>query len=75
MPFWPVKLTRMAGLKMTTQVLLYQELARKRIVELAASKYEMGGRLTAELELAAGYEVSRPTVREAVVALKVQDLA
>lgn len=51
---------------------LYQELARKLISELAAGKFPVGGRLPAERELAQQYGVSRPTVREAVIALEVQ---
>jgi GntR family transcriptional regulator, hexuronate regulon transcriptional repressor len=53
---------------------LYQDLARRLIDELAAGKYPVGSRLPAERELAAQYEVSRPTVREAVIALEVQGL-
>jgi GntR family transcriptional repressor for pyruvate dehydrogenase complex len=53
---------------------LYQELARKLIAELASGKYPVGSRLPAERELAQKYDVSRPTVREAVIALEVQGL-
>ncbi len=53
---------------------LYQELARKLIDELAQGKYSVGGRLPAERELAVEHEVSRPTVREAIIALEVQGL-
>ena len=53
---------------------LYQELARKLIDELSAGNYPVGSRLPAERELAIQYEVSRPTVREAVIALEVQGL-
>jgi GntR family transcriptional regulator, hexuronate regulon transcriptional repressor len=60
--------------KMSTQDRLYQELARKLIDELAQGKYKVGDRLPAERELAAEHEVSRPTVREAVIALEVQGL-
>ena len=51
---------------------LYQDLARKLIVELKEGKYPVGGRLPAERELALQYDVSRPTVREAIIALEVQ---
>ncbi|MCB2076005.1 MAG: FadR family transcriptional regulator [Novosphingobium sp.] len=51
---------------------LYQDLARKLIVELKEGKYPVGGRLPAERELAQQYDVSRPTVREAIIALEVQ---
>ena len=53
---------------------LYQELARRLIEELAQNRYPVGTRLPAERELAQQYNVSRPTVREAVIALEVQGL-
>ncbi len=53
---------------------LYQELARKLVAEIIAGKYSVGSRLPAERELAAQYQVSRPTVREAIIALEVQGL-
>jgi len=53
---------------------LYQDLARKLIKELSAGKFPVGSRLPAERELAHQYNVSRPTVREAVIALEVQGL-
>jgi GntR family hexuronate regulon transcriptional repressor len=51
---------------------LYQDLARTLLHELASGKYAVGARLPAERELASQYEVSRPTVREAIIALEVQ---
>jgi GntR family transcriptional repressor for pyruvate dehydrogenase complex len=53
---------------------LYQDLARSLMEELASGRYRVGARLPAERELAARYNVSRPTVREAVIALEVQGL-
>lgn len=53
---------------------LYQDLARTLMEELASGRYPVGARLPAERELAAAYNVSRPTVREAVIALEVQGL-
>jgi DNA-binding FadR family transcriptional regulator len=53
---------------------LYQDLARRLIAELASGRYAVGDRLPAERELSAQYAVSRPTVREAVIALEVQGL-
>ena len=53
---------------------LYQELARKLVAELVAGHYKIGDRLPAEREMAADYDVSRPTVREAIIALEVQGL-
>lgn len=53
---------------------LYQRLARALFDDLAAGKYEVGNRLPAERELALEYGVSRPAVREAMIALEVQGL-
>lgn len=53
---------------------LYQELARRLIAELASGRFAVGDRLPAERELSVQYGVSRPTVREAVIALEVQGL-
>jgi GntR family hexuronate regulon transcriptional repressor len=53
---------------------LYQDVARKLIQELATHRYPQGSRLPAERELALQYGVSRPTVREAIIALEVQGL-
>lgn len=57
-----------------TQDRLYQELARQLIEELASGKYAVGDRLPAERELSVAHAVSRPTVREAIIALEVQGL-
>lgn len=53
---------------------LYQDLAHTLIGELTAGRYPVGTRLPAERELAAQHGVSRPTVREAIIALEVQGL-
>jgi DNA-binding FadR family transcriptional regulator len=53
---------------------LYKNLARTLFTELANGKYAVGDRLPAERELAADHQVSRPTVREAIIALEVQGL-
>ncbi|MEL0211112.1 MAG: FadR/GntR family transcriptional regulator [Novosphingobium sp.] len=53
---------------------LYQDLARSLLDELAGGRYPVGSRLPAERDLALRYEVSRPTVREAIIALEVQGL-
>lgn len=53
---------------------LYQDLARSLLDELASGRYPVGSRLPAERDLALRYEVSRPTVREAIIALEVQGL-
>lgn len=53
---------------------LYQDLARNLLEELSSGRYPIGARLPAERELAIKYGVSRPTVREAIIALEVQKL-
>jgi GntR family hexuronate regulon transcriptional repressor len=53
---------------------LYQDLARKLMSELSSGRYAVGDRLPAERELSVTFGVSRPTVREAVIALEVQGL-
>lgn len=53
---------------------LYQELARQLVVAIETGCYAVGDRLPAERELASEFSVSRPTVREAIIALEVQGL-
>jgi GntR family transcriptional repressor for pyruvate dehydrogenase complex len=53
---------------------LYQDLARKLLSELSSGRYLVGDRLPAERELSISHGVSRPTVREAIIALEVQGL-
>lgn len=53
---------------------LYQAVARTLIAGIRAGRYPVGARLPAERELAAEHRVSRPTVREAIIALEVQGL-
>ena len=53
---------------------LYKELAQNLIAELASGRFSLGQRLPPERELAATYKVSRPTVREAIIALEVDGL-
>jgi GntR family transcriptional regulator, hexuronate regulon transcriptional repressor len=57
-----------------TQDRLYQDLARNLLGDLAGGLFPVGARLPAERELALKYNVSRPTVREAMIALEVQGL-
>lgn len=52
---------------------LYQEVAGQLIDDIAKGGYRPGDRLPTERELAATYDVSRPTIREAIIALEVQD--
>ena len=53
---------------------LYQSVARGLIQAIQAGQYTVGDRLPAERELAVELNVSRPTVREAIIALEVQGL-
>jgi len=53
---------------------LYRALASKLFDDLAGGKYAIGGRLPAERDICLEYNVSRPTVREAMIALEVQGL-
>lgn len=53
---------------------LYQKLARALFADLAAGRYAVGDRLPAERELSVQHNVSRPAVREAMIALEVQGL-
>lgn len=51
---------------------LYQRLARVIFDDLATGRYAVGDRLPAERELSIDHGVSRPAVREAMIALEVQ---
>lgn len=53
---------------------LYKDLVGSIIAELESGAYPVGARLPAERELALKYDVSRPTVREAIIALEAQGL-
>lgn len=53
---------------------LYKEIASLITKDLANGRYPVGARLPAERELSILYKVSRPVVREAIIALEVQGL-
>ena len=53
---------------------LYQALAEKIIRLIASGEFQPGDRLPAERELATMFHVSRPTVREAIIALEIEGL-
>lgn len=57
---------------LTGQDRLYRELARTLIEELREGRYPIGTRMPAERELALRFDVSRPVIREALIALEVQ---
>jgi DNA-binding FadR family transcriptional regulator len=49
---------------------LYEHIAQKLANAIAAGEYAVGHRLPSERELAQSFDVSRPTVREAIIALE-----
>lgn len=53
---------------------LYQDLARRLMSELAAGRFPVGGSLPGEREMAARYNVSRSTLRAAMITLEVLGL-
>lgn len=52
---------------------LYQQVAEKLVALIETEKYTVGMRLPAERELASMFNVSRATIREAVVALELEN--
>lgn len=53
---------------------LYQSVAQRLREAIAAGRFRVGERLPAERDLAAEYRVSRPTIREATIALEVEGI-
>jgi DNA-binding FadR family transcriptional regulator len=53
---------------------LYERVAQDLAVKIAAGHYEVGRRLPSERDLALAYAVSRPTIREAIIALELDGL-
>ena len=53
---------------------LYEHIAQKLAKAIESGEYEVGQRLPSERELAQTFEVSRPTVREAIIALELDEL-
>ena len=53
---------------------LYQAIAHQLLDVFASGRYKPGDRLPTERELAIKYNVSRPTIREAIIALEVQGI-
>jgi GntR family transcriptional regulator, hexuronate regulon transcriptional repressor len=54
---------------------LYQQVAGAIMASITSGKYKPGERLPSERDLAATFKVSRPTVREAMIALEIRGLA
>ena len=59
---------------MTEPRRLYEQIAQQLAKSIADGKYEVGQRLPSERELAQAFDVSRPTVREAIIALELDEL-
>ncbi|MBE1527309.1 GntR family transcriptional repressor for pyruvate dehydrogenase complex [Sphingopyxis sp. OAS728] len=53
---------------------LYQRIADEIAAKIASGVYQPGTRLPAERDLAEQFEVSRPTIREAMIALEIRGL-
>lgn len=53
---------------------LYQQVAEKLVTLIESDKYKIGMRLPAERDLATMFNVSRPTIREAVIALELDNI-
>src|SRR5882672_11347803 len=53
---------------------LYEQISQKLAKAIGEGKYELGQRLPSERELAQTFGVSRPTVREAIIALELDGL-
>ena len=53
---------------------LYEQISQKLAKAIAEGKHEIGQRLPSERELAQSFGVSRPTVREAIIALELDGL-
>src|SRR6188472_654048 len=53
---------------------LYEQIAQQLSSAISSGEYEVGKRLPSERELAQKFGVSRPTVREAIIALELDEL-
>lgn len=53
---------------------LYERIAQKLASSIARGEYKVGQRLPSERELAQNFSVSRPTIREAIIALELDHL-
>ena len=52
---------------------LYKSVLNKMLVLINSDEFPVGGRLPPERELAERFDVSRPTIREAIIALEVMN--
>lgn len=53
---------------------LYEQIAHEIAAAISSGKYEVGQRLPSERDLAQTFKVSRPTVREAIIALELDGM-
>jgi DNA-binding FadR family transcriptional regulator len=53
---------------------LYEQIAQKIAADIASGQYAVGQRLPSERDLAQAFNVSRPTIREAIIALELDSL-
>jgi GntR family transcriptional repressor for pyruvate dehydrogenase complex len=54
---------------------LYQQVASAIMASIMGGNYKPGDRLPSERDLAIAFKVSRPTIREAMIALEIRGLA
>jgi GntR family transcriptional regulator, hexuronate regulon transcriptional repressor len=54
---------------------LYQQVANNIMTSIMTGKYKPGDRLPSERDLATAFKVSRPTIREAMIALEIRGMA
>ena len=53
---------------------LYRQVADTIMASIQSGDYKPGARLPSERDLAASFKVSRPTIREAMIALEIRGL-
>jgi DNA-binding FadR family transcriptional regulator len=53
---------------------LYEQIAQKITADIASGQFAIGQRLPSERDLAQAFNVSRPTIREAIIALELDSL-
>jgi DNA-binding FadR family transcriptional regulator len=58
----------------SSQKRLYEQVAERLAARISSGDYSVGDRLPSERDLAAAFGVSRPTIREAVIALELDGL-
>src|SRR3569833_936692 len=69
---WPKRSRSIAMTSPTETRKLYRQAADSIMASIECGDYKPGSRLPSERDLAAAYKVSRPTVREAMIALEIR---